>query len=377
MATNTKAIVTYASDKSPKWELESVNLSREIRDDEIKVRMVAAGICHSDVYCSILPSGTLGMSYPKILGHEGAGIVEKTGRNVTVAEPGDPVLLSYDHCDECDNCKSGFPSRCSVFTPLNLAGEKDVFRTMDGSNTAGKFFGQSSFAALSIVSEKSVVNVKGLVNNEELKLLAPLGCGLMTGVGAIMNSASAGARDVILVTGIGAVGLGAIMAAKIAGCKVIIAVDRVASRLKIAEEVGATHILKTDDSNSSLKDLVPPLIENQSITVAIETTGVPTVISEAITCLGKHGKLIQIGGPPLDASIPLLMSEFFFNHKTLTSTVMGDSVSRDMLPKMIQWWRQGKFPVEKLVEFFPASAGPHAALQGMESGAVIKPVFVW
>ncbi len=377
MASETKAIVTYASDASPTWKLESVSFAREIRDDEIKVRMVATGICHSDIYCSLVPSGTFGMSYPKILGHEGAGIVEMTGRGVTVAEPGDPVLLSYDHCDKCENCQSGFPSRCLVFTQLNLAGEKDVFSTMDGSNIAGKFFGQSSFAALSIVNENSVVNVKGLVDNEELKLLAPLGCGLMTGTGAIINSASAGTQDIILVTGIGAVGLGAIMAAKIAGCRAIIAVDRVASRLKIAEEVGATHILKVDDSNSSLKELVPPLINNQRITFAIETTGVPTVISDAITCLGKHGKLIQLGGPPLDASIPLLMSEFFFNHKTLESSVLGDSISRDVLPKMIQWWRQGKFPIEKLVKFFPASAGPNAALQGMESGAVIKPVLVW
>jgi Zn-dependent alcohol dehydrogenase len=377
MATEYPAVVCYPPNPGPDWRVETVKIPRSPKEHELKVRMLATGICHSDVFISCIPDGVMGTRYPRVLGHEGAGIVEEVGPGVTVAKVGDPVLLSYNYCKSCDLCKIQKEPYCLKWRILNVIGEKGIFETSKAEDAIAKFMGQSSFASMSIVSEGSVVNVKGMVkNNEELKLMAPLGCGLMTGSGAVVNSAKAQPHDIVLVTGIGAVGLGAVMAAKISGCKEIIAVDRVVSRLEVAKELGATIVLDTSKPDTNFVEEMKKLINGQRISYVVETTGVIPVIQACAQAMGKHGKLIQIGIPALGSELTIRLSEFFGFNKTFECHGLGDTTGQAHIPKMLQWYREGKFPIEKIVKYFPAKDALQA-LHEMESGTAIKPVIVW
>ncbi|EXJ76140.1 uncharacterized protein A1O5_00648 [Cladophialophora psammophila CBS 110553] len=383
MATEIPALVSYPCEPTtlaPDWRFENIKVSRGPKEHELKIRMVATGICHSDIVVAAIPGRLVGMKFPKVLGHEGAGVVEEVGPGVTVAKVGDPVLLSYNYCSNCDLCNMQQQPYCASWQLLNIFGEPGIFETTAGEEVPAKFFGQSSFAATSIVAEGSVVNVKDLVkSNDDLKLLAPLGCGLMTGSGAIINGASAKPHDIVLVAGIGAVGLGAVMAAKIAGCKEIIAVDRVAHRLETAKQLGATKVLDTSKespSGGSLAEDVQKLVEGQRISIVIETTAAVPVIQECIKALGRHGRFIQLGAPRAGTQITIPLQEFFGGNKSFECHYLGNTTGQAWIPVMIQWWRDGKFPIEKIVKHFPAKDALQA-LHGMEDGSAIKPVLLW
>lgn len=196
------------------WDLQEISVPTSLKDGEVLVQMVASGICHTDLLTTSYPAGSPGIQYPRIAGHEGSGYVKKVGPNVSKdLKEGDPVLLSFDCCNACESCKRGHPAYCSTFIPLNILGSNDVFESMDGKGVAGKHFGQSSFAGLSVVNQASVLAVRNLVKNkEDLQLFAPLGCGIQTGAGAILNIAKPGKDDRVMVMGLGGVGLSAIMA---------------------------------------------------------------------------------------------------------------------------------------------------------------------
>ena len=378
MATETPALVAYpaSDDLKADWRFENVKILRAPKEHELKVRMVATGICHSDIVVASMP-GRWGIAFPKILGHEGAGIVEEVGPGVTVAKVGDPILLSYSYCKNCDLCNIEQEPYCMSWPQLNVLGEAGQFETKDGQDAPGKFFGQSSFAGMSVVSEGSVVNLKDLVkSDDELKLLAPLGCGLMTGSGCVFNGASAKPHDIVMVTGTGAVGLGAIMAAKIVGCKEIIAVDRVAHRLEIAKELGATKVLDTSKASANFAEDVQKLVEGQRISIIIETTAAIPVVQESLKALGKHGKFIQLGAVPAGAEITLPLQTFFSNNCNLECHYLGNTTGQAWVPVMIKWWREGKFPIEKIVKYFEAKDALKA-IEGMHDGSAIKPVLVW
>lgn len=376
MAAEYDTVVCYPPNPGPNWKVETTKVvPRPLQEKELRVRMVASGICHTDVFISSLPAGIPDFGeYPKVLGHEGAGIVEEVGSGVTTAAVGDPVLLSYAYCSNCDLCGVGRHAYCIDWQLLNITGDKTL-QTAGGQDIQAKFFGQSSFAGQSIVNEASVVNVKDTVKIDELKLLAPLGCGLMTGSGAVVNIAKAKPFDIVVVTGIGAVGLGAIMAAKILGVKEIIAVDRIGHRLEVAKELGATQILQSKP-DTNLSEELQKLAGGRRISYIFETTGVVGVIKGTLEALGKHGKLIQIGVPAVDAELTLSLSPFFTQNKSVECIIMGETIGQEWVPKMVQWWREGKFPIEKIVKFYPVKDALEA-LHGMESGVAIKPVLVW
>ena len=225
--------------KNAPLSLEEVSLA-EPRADEVLVKLVAAGICHTDI--SMRDHMIYPVPHPVVLGHEGAGIVERIGAGVTRLAPGDPVILTSASCGHCPSCDSGLPIYCYEFNDRNFAGTR-----IDGSSPLSKgsevihyYQGQSSFATHAVIRERSVVKVP---KEAPLEMLAPLGCGIMTGAGAIINSLGAGIDDFVAVFGTGSVGLSAIMAAKLFGAGAIIAVDLVDSRLALARELGATHAI--------------------------------------------------------------------------------------------------------------------------------------
>lgn len=217
--TEARALVARAPGSDHKegsnWTLEPVLVPDSLKDGELLVSMIASGICHTDFVTTSAPAGTPGYQYPRITGHEGSGYVKAIGPNVSKdVKVGDPVLLSFDSCNDCESCEDGHPAYCATFIPKNIVGQPSVFTSADHEKTpiSGKFFGQSSFASLSVVNQASVLPAKDLIRNkDELQLFAPLGCGIQTGAGAVLNIAKPGKRDRVMVLGLGGVGLTAVM----------------------------------------------------------------------------------------------------------------------------------------------------------------------
>lgn len=328
----------------------------------------------------------------------GSGYVRAVGKNVKVAEVGDPVLLSFDYCGSCALCKAGTPSYCNSFNEVstehskledqnaanvsqrNFMGHPTFSLEESGeANLHGAFFGQSSFAKFSIAHEHSVVNVKGIVTDKkELQLLAPLGCGIQTGSGTVVNHAKAQKDDSICITGLGGVGLSAIMGAKLSGCRIIIAVDIVESRLELAKELGATHTVNSKKlpEGKSLVETVMEIADGDGPTITLDTTGVADVINTSMKYLRRFGRHIQVGTAPADFKPDITVFSFMCEGKKFEGAIEGSVVPSDYVPKMIEWYKQGKFPIDKLVKFYPAEKFQDA-LDGMHSGETVKPVLLW
>ncbi|KAF9693258.1 hypothetical protein EKO04_008597 [Ascochyta lentis] len=375
------AIVSDAPNGAhPQWRREKVQL-REPDEDELLVRIIATGVCHTDVALSTLPADTPEYQpYPKILGHEGAGVVERVGSNIGHVQKGDKVLLSFDYCDkdECRACEEETPGYCNEFHVKNLFNVPDVYQVDGGKPAGGLFFGQSSFSSIALVKGTSVVNVEQLVKDEEeLKLFAPMGCGYQTGAAAVTELVDVAKNDAVVVFGLGGVGMSAVMAANVRGAKTIIGVDRVQSRLALAKEMGATHIIDT----SNLKDLPADLpiaireIVPGGANAVFDTTGVVPLIAGAVKALRSKGEIILIGivnGKTMN----LDLGELLNSGTAIRGCIEGNTKPSKFIPKMIDWYRQGKFPIEKLSKYYQ-SEDYEKALTDMHSGSTIKPILLW
>ncbi|EAW12020.1 NAD(P)-dependent alcohol dehydrogenase [Aspergillus clavatus NRRL 1] len=377
ITTTTTAIVAQEPKTigQPVWSLEEIAIDTP-GNHEVLVDIIATGVCHTDLIFSAIPTGTLGTQYPRIVGHEGAGYVRSVGKNVTSVQIGDPVLLSFDSCRSCEQCVEGHPAYCHSFAVKNYVGQPGRVPLRSGPTVARHFFGQSSFARTTVVSEATVVNAKDLIRSEdELKLFAPLGCSFQTGVGAITNICNASSSDSVMVMGVGGVGMAAIMAAKIRGCKAIIAVDRVPKRLELAQELGATNVVNTSGENFDLASAVGSLVESGP-SIVIDTTGSPSLIEEGFRITRRRGKFIFVGVPPLEWGLHVRASQHINTGVSLIGCIEGDSVPTKAIPQMIEWYRHGNFPIDKLVTFVAAEEYQRA-LAGLHDGTIIKPILVW
>ncbi|EOD47543.1 putative alcohol dehydrogenase protein [Neofusicoccum parvum UCRNP2] len=376
-----RALVSRGPFSQGQWAVEDVTL-RELKPDELVVEIVASGICHTDLHCGDTPAdaGVPAVYYPRVLGHEGSGYAVRVGSGVAGVAPGDPVLLSFSYCGACHVCRTGPPSHCKTFFDINFMGEPAFVEPGGGAEATigGRFFGQSSFAKHTIVSDKCVVNVRGLgLERADLRLLAPLGCGLQTGSGTVINVAKAGADDAVAVVGMGGVGLAAVMAAKNQKCKAIIGIDRVESRLELAKSLGATHVINTSSmSIPKLVEAVRAASDGLGATVSIDTSAHPPLVAAQIEFTRYMGKIIQVGTGMPDANLSIHMQSFMVSGKQYFGAVQGHSRTKDYIPQMIKWWKDGIFPVEKLVQFFDISDF-ESAVKVMGNGSVVKPIIVW
>jgi aryl-alcohol dehydrogenase len=330
-------------EKGGRFEIEDVKVTLS-QADEVLVRIVAVGICHTD---AIVRDQYYPFPLPGILGHEGAGIVEEVGSNVTNLAPGDHVVLTYMSCGECRNCRGGEPVYCENFFGLNVGGARS-----DGSNGTcdshgGKlhdhFFGQSSFGTFALAHRRNVVKVD---KDVPLELLGPLGCGIQTGAGAVLNALSVRAGSTIAIFGVGGVGLSAVMAARVAGATTIIAVDPTLSRLKIAKELGATHTLdpKAEDPVAAIQS-----ITTRGVDYSLDTSGQPSVLRQAIDSLAIRGTCGIVGAPPLGTEASFDVNSLMIPGRTIRGICEGDSVAATFIPQLIDLYRQGRFPFDRLV----------------------------
>jgi aryl-alcohol dehydrogenase len=256
MTTEARAAICRGHDHP--FTIEPVELA-ELAPDEVLVRIVACGICHTDL---AVRDAQLPVPLPSVLGHEGAGVVEAVGSAVTAAKPGDRVVMSFNSCGHCPSCDVEAPTYCYNFFPHNWSGRRaDGSPTMthEGEPMAANFFGQSAFATYAIAHDRNVVALPERFDRLPLETAAPIGCGLMTGAGAVLRSMKVRAGLPIAIFGTGSVGMAAVMAAKIAGADPIIAVDVNDERLALAKELGATHAFNgRDDAIGKIREPARP-----------------------------------------------------------------------------------------------------------------------
>ncbi|MBN1570964.1 MAG: NAD(P)-dependent alcohol dehydrogenase [Acidobacteria bacterium] len=350
--------------KSP-FVIEELELE-EPREDEVLVRIVSTGLCHTDLVARM---GFLPMPLPAVLGHEGAGVVEKVGSQIKKVKPGDHVATSFTSCGVCRMCKSGKPSWCAEFKRLNFGG-----RRADGSTTIkksgktiyGSFFGQSTHATYALVNERSLVKVP---TDIPLEILSPLGCGIQTGAGAVINTLKPCPGSAIAVFGIGSVGLSAIMAAVVVGCTRIIGIDIVEERLKLAGEFGATHVL-----NSAKVNVVEEIqkLTGGGIEYTLECTGVPKVLRQAVDCLMLGGTCGLIGVAPVGVEVNLDM-QTLLDARTVRGVIEGDCNPDIFIPQLLDLYKQGKFPFNRLIKFYSLEQ-INEAMEDSEKGRTLKPV---
>ncbi|MGW2650355.1 NAD(P)-dependent alcohol dehydrogenase [Streptomyces sp. NPDC001393] len=338
---------------------------------EALVRMVAAGLCHTDLGVA---SGGLPFPLPGVLGHEGAGVVEAVGPDVTGVEPGDHVVLSFTSCGSCRNCREGHPAYCATWLPRNLIGGRRADGTStirrDGSPLGGHFFGQSSFAERALVDRRSLVKVDPDVR---LDLIAPLGCGVQTGVGAVWNVLAPRAGSTLVVLGAGAVGLSAVMAAALTPGARIIAVDRFAERLALAEELGATHTVNAAESD--LGDTLAALTDGQGADGVVETTGNVAVLRQGADALAARGTLVVVGAPPFGTEVALDVNGLLPG-KRIVGLTLGDSETQTFIPALVQLVKEGRLPLDRLISTYPFP-DIDRAVRDMNEGKTIKPVLTF
>lgn len=335
---------------------------------EVLVRVVAVGVCHTDI---IIRDQYYPSPLPAVLGHEGSGVVEAIGADVTGVAVGDHVVMSFMSCGTCRPCMGGHPAHCVDFFALNFGGGRGDGSTAScdahGHALHDHFFGQSSFGTYAIAHERNVVKVS---KDAPLDLLGPLGCGIQTGAGAVLSALNVKAGSSFAAFGSGAVGLSAVMAARVAGATTIIAVDVTPSRLALALELGATHAV-----NSREVDPVEAIreITGGGVDYTLESSGRPEVLRQAIDCLGTMGTCGIVGAPPLGTDASFDVNMVMVPGKRIMGIVEGDVVPQTFIPQLIALFQQGRFPFDRLVQFYDF-ADINQAVADSESGKTIKPI---
>lgn len=368
MSTNTTQIrAAVVREKGGPFYLEGLTLESP-RRDEVLVRIVATGMCHTDI---VARDQGLPVPQPVVLGHEGAGIVERVGADVVKVAPGDTVVLTFLTCGRCKPCLLGRMAYCEKLFPLCFGGSRldGSTATVDdrGEKVHDRYFGQSSFATHALANERNVVKVNGDV---PLERLGPLGCGIQTGAGAVMNALKVRPGTSFACFGAGAVGCSAIMAARAVGATTIIAIDLVPSRLEMAKELDATHVINGKETNpvEAIRD-----ITGGGVDYSLEATGVPSALHQAIEALGVLGTCGILGVAPLGATVSFDVNNLMIPGKSIRGIVEGDSVPDVFIPQLIELNAQGRFPFEKLTKFYNLDQINQAA-QDTEKGDTIKPI---
>lgn len=363
----TRAAVATA----PQTDLEIRELELdEPRADELRVRVVASGVCHTD---AIIRDQWYPVPLPVVLGHEGAGIVDAVGEDVEDFAVGDKVVIGPAYCGQCEQCVSGHPMYCVNFYDRNFGVQRaDSSKAFsDASGPVGShFFGQSSFAEFSNVVARSAVKVP---TDVPLEILGPLGCGIMTGSGAVLNVLQPKPGSSVAVFGTGAVGMAGMLAAKAAGATTIIMVDIVASRLEFAKELGATHVVnsKETDPVAAIKEITGGGVE-----YALDTTGVPMVFTQMTNSLATRGHGALVGAAKLGTEAKIDIGTQLLAGINIHLVIEGDAVPKEFIPRLVNLYKQGLFPFDKLVKTYKFE-DINQAFADSADGSTLKPVVVY
>jgi aryl-alcohol dehydrogenase len=367
--TNAQGAITAT--KGAAFDLRDIIVD-EPRDDEVLIRVVATGICHTDlsVQQQITP-----FPLPGLLGHEGAGIVEQVGRNVRSLHEGDHVVVSFNFCGECTACITGRPVQCETWVPRNLLGGfrpdgSSPVHLADGGHLHAHFFGQSSFATHIVVNAAAAVRVPV---DAPLELLAPMVCGFQTGCATMLQVLAPGLGDTVAVFGSGAVGLSAIMAARLTPATRIVAIDVAPERLALARELGADDTINaaTDDPVQALKDLT----SGRGADRILESSGRITVLRQALDSMAIDASVAIVGAPPFGSEVGVDVPDAIVKGPRIIGVNQGRAVPRVLIPALVDLFLAGRLPLDRLVRTYPFENINDAA-HDMHNGTTIKPVLL-
>jgi aryl-alcohol dehydrogenase len=346
----------------------------EIRDAELDepmphelvVRIVATGLCHTDL---VARDGHLGFPFPAVLGHEGAGIVERVGSMVSKVREGDPVVMTFPHCGECAQCQLGRPTYCPMTQRWIFSGRgrrASAFTRAAGVDLGSSFMGQSSFASHALTTQEAVVKIR---TDVPLEMFGPMGCSFQTGAGTVLRAFGAPFGATLAVFGCGPVGLAAVMAARASGLSRIIAVDLLPARLALAHRLGATDTVdgRTEDPVERIRDMTGA----RGADFAIWAVGATEVIPQAVASLAQTGVCALLGVAP-GAQVTLPVHDLF-KGKTVRGVLAGDSVPDVLIPQLIDLYAQGRFPIDEMVRFYDFE-DINVAAADMLGGVTVKPV---
>lgn len=368
---NNTAVGAVTSSQGADFELRDL-IVEDPRDDEIVVRIVASGICHTDVSAQ---NQVIPFPLPALLGHEGAGVVERVGRGVHTLKEGDHVVVSFNFCGDCAQCITGRPVQCDTWVPRNLVGGfrmdgSSPMRLADGSPLHSHFFGQSSFANRVVVRAAAAVPVP---MDAPLAMLAPLVCGFQTGAATMFQVLAPELGHTVAVFGAGGVGLSAVMAARLTPATKIIVVDIVPERLALANELGATHTINAAKEDSV--EAINEITKGRGVDRTIEASGNTAVLKQALTAMGTDSVVAIVGAPPFGSEVAVDVLDAIVKGPRIVGVNQGRSVPRVVIPALIDHFLAGRMPFDKLIRTYPL-AEINSAVHDMHTGATIKPVLL-
>jgi aryl-alcohol dehydrogenase len=367
MSIKVNAAVAYTDEELFRNEILTIEAPRA---NEILVKISGVGLCHTDL---IAKNAAVGYPLPAVLGHEGSGIVEKVGADVTKVKAGDRVVMTFRSCETCDRCTDHHPAYCRTLPNLNFLGNRE-----DGSSSlfsskgpvTSNFFGQSSFASYAMGYESNIVKVS---DDVPLNLIGPLGCGIQTGVGAVLRSLAVTEGSTILICGAGTVGLSAVMGARIQNCSTIIVIDPMASRRDLAKSLGATYCIDPEQEANPAQ--VVRTILPQGVDYAIDATGIAAVQATALSSLGSKGVLGLVGVSPQGTSLPGDVGMMINSGLTVKGIMEGDSDPDVFIPELIEHYKAGNLPIEKLIKTYKLSE-INQAVADQHAGLCVKAVLI-
>jgi aryl-alcohol dehydrogenase len=361
-----KITAAVVRERSGAFAIEQLDLC-DPRADELLIEVAASGMCATDLHGRDAYYPT---KYPKVFGHEGAGVVRAVGSAVSQFKPGDHVVMSYPWCGECLNCRTQRQSYCLHAFDLKMNGTRadgSTLHSQDGKPVYSAFFQQSSFGNFTIANERFAVKVR---NDAPIEMLGPLACGGQTGAGAVLNVMKPKPGDSFAVFGVGAVGLSGLMAAKIAGCDLIIAIDVHEHRLKLARELGATHTI----NHAGRTDVVAEIrkLTGLGLRYSLETSAIPAIFREAVDALMPAGTCVLLGSARAGTEVSF-ETPFLQNGRTVRGVIQGDSMPQQFIPQLVDHIMAGRFPLERMITFYDL-ADINLATAESSAGKTIKPV---
>jgi aryl-alcohol dehydrogenase len=353
--------------KGGPFRIETLDIE-EPRADEILVRVVATGVCHTDL---VMRDQMLPIPQPVVLGHEGAGIVERVGAEVSSVKPGDHIVMTFDSCGGCPSCRAHDPAYCHEFFPRNFLGARPDGTTSlskGGERIHAHIFGQSSFATYALCHARNAIKVP---KDAPLAILGPLACGVQTGAGAVMKALRVPKGASFAVFGTGAVGLSAVMAARIAGAQPIIAVDIIEERLDMAKSLGATHVV--DGRKEKAAEAITAITGGVGADFTLDTTGKTEIIGQAVQCLAPRGSCGIVGAVSFGELLPIDGGHLLSAGRSVRGIVEGGVEPDSFIPSLIDLYRRGQFPFDRLIKTYPFAA-INEAVHDSEMGKTVKPV---
>ncbi|MBV9657383.1 MAG: zinc-dependent alcohol dehydrogenase family protein [Verrucomicrobia bacterium] len=340
---------------------------------EVLVQIKAAGLCHSDL--SVM-NGERPRATPLVLGHEAAGHVVECAPDVTDLRPGDHVVMVFvPSCGHCLSCMEGRPALCEPGAAANVAGtllcgERRLKRHGLSGEVLNHHIGVSAFAEYAVCSRRSLVKIDDSLSSAEAALF---GCAVLTGVGAVINTAKVPAGSTVAVVGLGGVGLNSLLAARLCGARQIVAVDLNPNKLTLARELGATDVVPAGpDAVQAVRDLTHGGVE-----FAFEMAGSVRALELAWRITRRGGTTITAGLPPPDHTLALPAVQLVGEERTLKGSYIGSAVPARDIPRYISLYQQGRLPVDKLMSDRLSLADLNAAFDRLAEGNVVRQMVVF